>query len=274
MKKMMITGASGHLGRAIVEELLKTVPPAQIAILVRDEKKVQDLQQKGVDVRIGDYHRPETLRAAFEGMDRLLLISSSDFNNRLGQHKNAVDAAVQAGVQHILYTGIHIRNMDHSPIKPLLGDHIETENYIRASGLTYTLLQNGLYSDIVPMFLGPQVLETGVYFPAGDGKVAFAPRQEMAIAIAKILQSDAYNNQAVPLAGSESVSFADIAETLSKDAGKTVPYISPTAAEYESALRNAGVSEDLIFMSAAFAAAMKNGDFDKPDPTLSRLLAQ
>lgn len=274
MKKMMITGASGHLGRAIVEELLKTVPATQIAIMVRDKKKVQDLQEKGVDVRIGDYHQPDTLRAAFAGIDQLLLISSNDFNDRLGQHKNAVDAAVQAGVKHILYTGVHIRNMDQSSIKPLLGDHIDTENYIRASGLTYTLLQNGLYSDIVPMFLGPQVLETGVYFPAGDGKVAFAPRQDMAVAIAKILQSDAYNNKAVPLAGSESISFADIAETLSGDAGRKVPYISPTAAEYESALRNAGVAEDLIFMSSAFAAAMKNGDFDTPDPTLRQLLAQ
>src|SRR5680860_838392 len=117
---ILVTGASGQLGKLVVENLLQRVPSGQVAGLVRDESKVTDLKAKGVDIRVGDYHDPASLESAFEGVDKLLFISSADFNDRLRQHKNVIDAAKKAGVKHVFYTGVKMKDISASPLKPLL----------------------------------------------------------------------------------------------------------------------------------------------------------
>lgn len=271
---ILVTGATGQLGGIVIENLLTKVPASEVAVLVRDAEKATHFKAQGVDVRVGSYFDKASLASSLQGIEKVLLISSNDFNDRLGQHKNVLDAAKAAGVKHILYTGVAMKDINVSPLKPLLADHFQTEDYIKASGLTYTFLQNSLYFEVVPMFVGAGVLDTGIFFPAGDGKVAFATRQDFGQAAAHILTTAGHENQAYPLTGSEAYSFAKIAAELSTLSGKTVPYISPEPEAFEGALKQFGLPEGIILMSVLFAAGIKNGDFDQPSPTLETLLGR
>lgn len=274
MSKILITGASGQLGRQIVLNALKKVEANQIAVLVRDASKVQDLAGLGVDIRIGDYHQTESLKNVFDGISKLLLISSSDFNNRIGQHKNVIDAAKNSGVKHIFYTGVSLKDIEHSPLKPMIGDHFLTEDYIKSSGLTYTFLQNSLYAEVIPMFLGENVLETGIYFPAGDGKVPFVLRSDLAEATANLLIEGNHENKTYQLTASNSYSFGDIASILSELSGKSINYISPEPADFENMLKQFGLPEHIISMSSLFAAGIKNNDFNEIHSDLKTLLGK
>lgn len=271
---ILVTGATGQLGGIVVENLLKTTPANEIAVLVRDENKAADLKAKGVEIRVGSYFDKASLTTALQGIDKLLLISSNDFNDRIGQHKNVVDAAKNAGVKHIFYTGVTMKDIETSPLKPLLADHYQTEDYIKESGLTYTFLQNSLYFEVVPMFVGAGVLETGIFFPAGEGKVAFAARQDLGEATATILTTKGHENKTYNLTGSEAYSFAEIASELSALTGKEVAYISPEPAAFEGMLKQFGLPEGIVVMSVLFAAGIKNDDFNLANNTLEQLLGR
>jgi NAD(P)H dehydrogenase (quinone) len=271
---ILVTGATGQLGQIVIEKLSEKIPTNQIAALVRDIAKAEHLTSKGIDVRLGDYHSADSLLAAFQGVEKLLLISSNDFNDRLGQHKNAIDAAVKAGVKHVFYTGVTMNEINTSPLKPLLEEHYLTEDYLKASGLSYTFLQNSLYAEVIPMFLGENVLETGVFFPAGDGKVAFAVRQDLGEATANILVSGGHENQTYHLTGSETTSFDEVAAILSELSGKEVPYINPENAVFEGALKQFGLPEPIIQLSVLFAAGIKNNDFNKTYDSLEKFLGR
>jgi len=274
MSQLLITGATGQLGSQIVSELTAKYPIAQLSVLARSTEKGLPFSEKGITVKIGNYQDPSSLLEAMQGIDSVLLISSSDFNNRIGQHKNVIDAAKAAGVQHIFYTGVAIKDIETSPLKPLLGDHFETEAYIKQSGLTYTFLRNNLYADVVPMCIGANVFETGVFFPAGEGKVAFANRKDLAKAIAQIIASNGHENKTYHLTGSHAHSFSEIASYLSELSGKEVPYISPSSADFENALKGFGLPEPIITMSVLFAAGMKNNDFEEVDDNLKTTIGQ
>lgn len=272
MANILITGATGQLGTIVVEHLLKTVPAQNITVLVRDEQKASKFSSKGIKVKQGDYTNTASLNDAMLGIDKVLLISSNDFNDRIGQHKNVIDAAKNNGVKHILYTSVAINDIEKSPLKPLLGDHFETEAYIKASGLTYTLLQNSLYHEVIALFAGEKALETGIFFAAGEGKVAFASRFDLGEAAANILATSGHENKTYYLAASTAYSFQDIAKELSALSGKEVNYTSPSTEEFEVFLKQIGLPEGLILMSSLFAAGIKNNDFDKTDTTLLNLL--
>lgn len=271
---ILVTGATGQLGGIVIENLLKKVAASEIAVLVRDAAKAEHLAAQGIEVRVGSYFDKASLASALQGIEKVLLISSNDFNDRLGQHKNVVDAAKNAGVEHILYTGVAMKNISASPLQPLLGDHFQTEDYIKESGLTYTFLQNNLYFEVIPMFVGAGVLETGIFFPAGEGKVAFASRQELGEATATILTTNGHENKAYPLTGSEAYSFGEIAAELSTLSGKNVPYISPEPAAFEGALKQFGLPEGIILMSVLFAAGIKNDDLAQSSPVLETILGR
>lgn len=269
-----ITGATGHLGGHVIDQLLKKIPASEIIAVVRNKEKAADLQKLGVQIREADYTNNAALTAAFQGVEKVLLISSNDFNDRLTQHKNVVDSAKEAGVKHIAYTGVNMKDVNSSVLKTFMEDHFQTDEYIKASGLTYTLLQHNLYTDVLPMFLGEQVLETGIYFPAGSGKVPFALRREMAEAAANVLLSDGHQNATYRISSNESVDFNVIATTLSNLSGKTVAYTSPDSEQFEAALKGVGLPAEIIGMSVGFATAMKNNDFDVPGNDLEHLLGR
>lgn len=271
---ILVTGATGNLGKATVEFLVKKIPANQIAVLVRDASKAADLKNLGVDVRIGNYHDKDSLVKAFRGVEKVLLISSSDMDDRLGQQKRAVDAAKEAGVKHILYTGVSMKNLENSALKPFMGVHFDTEKYILDSGLTYTFLRDNLYADVIPVFVGQQVQETGINFPAGNGRVPYTLRTEMAEAFSNVLSSAGHENKTYEISNVESYSYQDIADALSAHSGKKVVYNDVSVADFSKALTEAGVPQEMIGFSLGFATATKDGDFDIPNAHLEQLLGR
>ncbi len=207
---ILVTGATGHLGSATLNFLLKKLPASQLAGLVRDEGKATDLRKKGISIRVGTYDDTASLDQAMQGIETVLLVAGTDEENRLRQHSNVVDAARRAGVQRIAYTSRALKNRNKLENR-LMEGHFQTEDYIKSSGLTYTLFQNILYMDTIPQFVGPAVFERGIYLPAGQGKVALALRRDMGEAIANALAAGDRGNKLYKLTGSEAYSFADVA---------------------------------------------------------------
>lgn len=273
---ILVTGATGQLGGAVIDFLLKKVQPSEVAALARNPDKAKPIADKGVRVIQGNYDDPASLEKAFTGIDRLLFISSSEIAIRDPQHANVVAAAKMTGVGHILYTSFTRTTDDESsPLHMLAATHIYTEKLIKESGLTYTFLRNSLYSDALPLFLGDKVVETGtVYFPGGEGKSPFASRMDMAEASANVLTSDGHENKAYPFTNSEAYSFGDIAGMISEITGKTINYVSPSPDEYREQMGKAGVPDPVIGMAIGLGLAMQQGVTGGGDPTLEKLLGR
>lgn len=276
MKQILVTGATGHYGAATINFLLEQgVPATHISALVRDEAKAADLAAKGISLKVGDYKDEASLVAAFQGVDKLLLVSGNELEGRDQMQANAVNAAKTAGVRHIVYTSFERKNETaSSPIHFVAGSHLSTERHIQASGIAYTILRNNLYIDMLPIFMGEQVLERGVFFPAGEGATAFASRNDMAEATALILAGEGHEHKVYSFSNTEAVSFGEIANMLSSISGKAVPYISPDAGVYKDALTQAGVPAEYIGIFAGFAEGMKQGEFDQTSTDLAHLLGR
>jgi NAD(P)H dehydrogenase (quinone) len=273
MPKYLITGATGDLGRTVVDTLLQTVPADQVAVLVRDPAKAADLQAQGVAIRQGDYDNYASLVQAFAGIEKLFFVSGNDVANRVPQHINVVRAAKEAGVKHVAYTSFQRKTEDGSSAAAFVAEaHLATEKLLKESGLAYTILRNALYYEVLPLFMGP-VLETGtIYLPAGEGRAAFASRAVLGAAGAAVLTGQGHENQDYNLATNESYSFHDIARLLSELSGKEIRYVSPTAEEFGTALAGAGVPAGAIHMTAGFSVAIGQGEFDFPSTDLEKLL--
>ncbi len=276
MSKILVTGATGGLGSAVVNALLAKTEASNIAVLVRDAAKVEALKEKGVSILVGDYSDFDSLVAAFQGIDKLYFVSGNDIHNRIPQQENVVKAAVAAGVKHVVYTSFQRKNETAtSPIAFVAEGHLKTEEWLKASGLTYTILKHGLYTDLLPMFVGEQVLETGViYQPAGDGKTAFALRTDMAEAGANVLTSEGHENKIYDITGAKTYSYQDIANIISEITGKQIVYVSPSVEEFTKTLTEVGVPAEYIGLFAGFSGAIKEGEFDEVSSDLSDLLGR
>lgn len=276
MSKILVTGATGNLGKAAVNELLKKVNASDISVLVRDPQKAEELENKDVNIIKGDYNDYASLVAAFKGIDKLYFVSSSDVMNRFAQHENVVKAAIEAKIGHIIYTSAQRKSEDGtSPIAMVADAHWKTDNLIKQSGLPYTILKHGLYTDILPMFMGDKVIETGtIFLPAGNGKASYASRNDLAAAGAVILTTDVHENKVYEFGGTDSYSFEDISGMLSELSGKTIQYVSPSAEEYTEQLKSHGVPDEMIQGAATFCVAIAQGEFDFPATDLERLLGR
>lgn len=273
MSTILITGATGHLGTATVKKLIETVNSKNIAVMARSAEKAAHLAQLGVEVREGDYSNYASLVQAFKGIGKLLFISGTDIAQRAQQHENVVKAAKEAGVKHIIYTSFQRKNeSNNSPIAFLADSHIKTERWMLESGIVYTILRNNLYADVLPMFLGENVLQSGtIYLPTGNGKAALVLRDDIAEVCAKILATEGHENKIYNIANSVSVSFAEIAALLSEVSGKTVSYISPTADEFVNTLTQAGVPQEAVQGALGFSLAIQQGEFDQPSADIEML---
>ena len=272
--KILVTGATGQLGGSVIKHLLKKIPADQIIAMVRDESKAKTLKDAGITVRTGDYHNVESLKTAFAGVNKAILVSSNDFHDRLRQHKNVTDAAKAAGVSHLVYTGISLRDIHSSALRDFMMDHFQLEDYIRASGLAYTFMQHNLYAEMIPFYIGTQVLDKGIIFPAGDGRVSFALRDEMGEANAIVLTTDGHRNKTYNIGSPASYSFADLAAMLSAISGRAIDYTSSDPDDYIDNLKAKGLPEMTIKVVTGFSAAMRNGDFDVPVDDLANLLGR
>jgi NAD(P)H dehydrogenase (quinone) len=273
---ILITGATGHFGAKTIDFLLKRgVAAKEIAALVRDEAKAGDLKAKGITILIGDYDNYDSLVKAFKGINKLLFVSGNDIMNRVQQHDNVVKAAKEAGVRHVIYTSFVRKNeTDTSPIYIVAKSHLSTEKALKESGLTYIILRNNIYADYIPVFVGSQVMETGIFLPAGNTPVAFTLRSDMAEAAASILISEGHENKDYSLSNTESVTFHEIAHIISEASGKEIGYISPDSEAFIEVLTNAGLPADVIGVSAGFAEGFKQGEFASTETDLDKLLGR
>ena len=267
-----ITGATGHLGRLTVQALLdRGVAADQIVALVRDPQKAADFAARGIQVRAADYHQPDTLKAALAGVDRLLLISSNDFQDRVGQHRNVIRAAREAGVRQLAYTSI--LNADTTDLM-LAADHQATETELRQAGVPYTLLRNGWYIENYTGNLA-QTFEHGAMIgSAGEGRFNPAARQDYAEAAAAVLTSEGHEHQTYELGGDEAVTMPQLAEELSRLGGRTVRYQSIPEAEYAEMLAGFGVPAPVATILADSDAGVQRGALATDRHDLSRLIGR
>lgn len=273
---ILITGATGHLGKATINSLLnKGVPANEITALVRDENKAVEFKEKGVRIKIGTYNDYESLNNALQGVDKLMLISSNEMVDRLVQHKNVINAAKENGVKHIVYTGIDIENFEQTVIPYVSQIHKDTADYLnKETGIPYTLLNDTLYADMIALYAGENVLESGIFFPAGDGKSPFVARTEMGEAAAVVLTTSGHEYKEYAITANTAYSFEEIAGMLSEIAGKEVKYHKPDLTTYIEELVKAGVPKESASFLAGFGTAIANGEFDTHRSDLEMLLGR
>lgn len=257
---IVVTGASGQLGRLVIEALLQKLPAAEIVAAARTPEKVGDLAVRGVQVRRADYNQPATLDAAFKGADKLLLISSSEVGQRVPQHGAAIDAAKRAGVKLLAYTSV--LHADKSPLG-LATEHRETEAKLAASGLPHVLLRNGWYTENYAASI-PAALAHGVVLgSAGAGRIASAARADYAAAAAAVLLQDNPTSRIYELAGDQAYTLTEFAAEIARQSGKTIAYKDLPEADYKAVLLGAGLPEGLAALLAdSDVGASKGGLFD------------
>ncbi|ELY6346294.1 SDR family oxidoreductase [Cronobacter muytjensii] len=255
-----ITGATGQLGQRVINPLLKTVAAQNIVAIVRNPAKAAVLAEQGVQVRAADYSDVAALTCALQGVEKLLLISSSEVGQRVAQHRNVIEAAKAAGVQLIAYTSL--LHADRSPLG-LANEHVATENMLADAGIPYVLLRNGWYTENYLASV-PPALEHGVFIgSAGDGKIASASRQDYADAAAKVLTLDNQAGRVYELAGDEAWTPGDLTALLSQTTGKNVVYQNLSEADFAAALTGAGLPESFAALLAdSDIGASKGGLFD------------
>jgi NAD(P)H dehydrogenase (quinone) len=276
MEKIMITGATGQLGNQVVQLLAQKLDPANIVALVRklDDDKAKVIAAKGIEVREADYSDYDKLVAAFQGIDKLYFVSAGEHSKRGTIHLNVVEAIKAAGIKHVIYTSLqHKDESEDSPVYYLVGPHIQTEKALKASGITYTILRHNVYTDFIPLLIGNQVLESGVvYFPAGEGKIGFTLRRDMAEVSAEILATAGHENKIYDISIDEAVSFRDIAKIIAEITGKDIKYVSPDGKEYMDVLVKLGAPELVAEEAAEFGKAISGGEYDQTSDTVERFL--
>lgn len=259
---LFITGASGNLGRQTVEFLLAS-GKGNIIAGSRDPEKISDLVAKGAEARAVDFNKPETLATAFAGVDRLLLISTDAIDQpgrRLIQHTAAINAAITAGVKHIIYTSA--TNASPHSASIALKDHYETEQALIASGLSHTILRNTLYVDNLLMSL-PQILSSGQWFhAAAGGKIAMVTREDCARASAAALESDFIGKRIIEISGAELLDHEETAAIISDLSGKPITAIAIDEADLTQALVSAGLPDIFARLLSTFDTAQAKGEFN------------
>lgn len=266
--KIGITGATGQLGRIVVQKLKQKVAASDIVALVRSPAKAADL---GVEARAADYGDAKSLVAALAGIDTLLLISGSEIGQRARQHRNVIEAAKQAGVKHIVYTSL--LRADSSPLS-LAGEHRETEAMLRASGIPSTFLRNSWYME---NHLGSAkgAVAAGAFIgSAGSGRIAGATREDYADAAVAVLTDARHQGQVHELAGDEPYTLAELAAEIARQAGREVPYRDLPVADYAQALQGFGLPAPLAQAIAGWDADAAKGALDDGSHTLSRLIGR
>lgn len=266
---IVITAATGKLGHHVVDALLAKVPANQIVVAVRDPDKAKDFAAKGIAVRLGDYSKPETLRAAFRGADKLLLISSSEVGQRERQHKAAIAAAAAENIPFIAYTSI--LHADTSRMA-LAVEHLATEKAIQATGIAYAFLRNGWYIENYSENLGAALAHGVLLGSAQDGRIAAATRRDFAEAAAAVLTTEGHVNKIYELAGDVPFTMTELAKGVADVAGKPVSYQDLPVADYTKALIGFGVPSAFAEVLADSDAGIARGELDDRSGDLKKLI--
>lgn len=266
-----ITGATGQLGRRVIESLLSKVAAQQIVAIVRSPEKTQDLVAQGVVVRQGDYNDPDALERALAGVERLLLISSSEVGQRAAQHQNVINAAKKNALRFIAYTSL--LHADRSPLG-LAEEHRQTEAALKDSGLVYALLRNGWYSENYAASI-PSALKFNAFLgAAAEGRIASASRQDYAEAAATVMTQAEPTEKVYELAGDSSYTLAEFAAEIARQSGKPVAWQNLPPQEFAAVLIEAGLPQELAEMLADSDAGAAQGGLYDDSRTLSKLIGR
>lgn len=269
--KLLVTGATGKLGTKIVDALLKTVPANQLAVSVRNPEKAEGIKTRGVEVRQGDFDRPETLDTAFKGIDRLLIISADgDNETRIRQHTNAVAAAERAGVKFIVYTSIGNAQESKNMLAPT---HKATEEAILKTGIPYSFLRNNWYLENESSSIQGVLAGAPWVTSAGTGKVGWALQQDYAEAAAAVLAGNGHENTIYELSG-KLFTQEEFASALSAVLGKEVPVQQVDDASYAEIMKGAGVPEFLIPFLVGIQKDIREGTLEIESSDFEKLLGR
>jgi NAD(P)H dehydrogenase (quinone) len=262
-----ITGATGQLGRLVVNQLKSKVSADHIVALVRNPAKAADL---GVPAREADYGNLATLERALSGVAALLLISSNEIGKRSAQHRNVIEAAKKAGVQWVVYTSL--LHAETSAIQLLSGEHLDTEAALKASGLPYTILRNGWYTENYTASI-PGSIAGGAFLGCADGaKISSAARADYAEAAVAVLTGEGHKGKTYELAGDKAYTLSELAAEISRQTGKTIPYKNLSETEYAEALMGFGLPAPMAQAYASFDAGAAKGALFEDGHQLSKLI--
>ncbi|WP_349592772.1 SDR family oxidoreductase [Thalassospira sp. NFXS8] len=261
MMKKLITGATGQFGTLALSHLSTRIPASEIVVSVRNPDKAADIRANGIEVRQGDFDDQTLMEQAFAGIDVALIVSAeADNETRIRQHRTAITAAKNAGVKHVIYTSVIDPRADSAFTYSAI--HADTEAFIKQSGLTYTILRNSFYADLL---LGgvPHALETGQYAaPAGDAGITYIPRNDLAEIAAIVLANPAeHANKTYDLTGAKAITHAEIAAIIASATGKDIAFADLPGDVYEGILRSLGLPEHAVIAVAGLYLAAKNGDY-------------
>lgn len=264
---IVVTGATGHLGRHVVEQLLEKVPADRITAVVRDKEKAAGLAARGVRLAVADYNAPDTFDGLFSAGDRVLLISGNEFDKgRVRQHEVVIDAARAAGVALLAYT-----SAPGSLRAALADDHRATEEVLLASGLPYSLLRNGWYHENYTENLAPVLEHGAVVQAAGDGRISSASRADYAAAAVAVLTGEGHENTTYELGGDVAWGFAEYAAELSRQTGREIVYNPVSVEALTGILTGAGLPAPLAAILAGVDASIEKGELAVSSGDLSRL---
>lgn len=266
-----VTGATGQLGRLVINALLKKVPASEIIAAVRNPEKASDLAALGLQVRKADYSQPATLDAAFQGVDKLLLISSSEVGQRVAQHTAVINAAKHAGVKLLAYTSL--LHADKS-VLGLGEEHRATEALLRESGLPVVLLRNGWYTENYAASIAPALAHGAFIGAVGNGRIASAAREDYAQAAAAVLTQEGQAGKVYELAGDDSYTLAEFSAEIARQSGKPVVYQDLSEVDFKQALISAGLPEGFASMLADSDAGAAQGGLFDDSHTLSKLIGR
>jgi len=268
---IVVTGATGHLGRLVIAALLKKVPASGIVAAVRNVEKARDIAALGVHVRHADYNQPQAWDDALVGADKALLISSSEVGQRAKQHRSVIAAAARAGMKLLAYTSV--LRADSSPLG-LAAEHKETESLIRASGVPFTLLRNSWYSENYTAGILGILTQGAVYGCAGAGRVAAAARVDYAEAAAYALTTENQAGRVYELAGDTAFTLAELADEISLQSGKNIRYVNLPEAEYKNVLVKAGLPEPVAALLADSDTGISKGALFDDGRQLSKIIGR
>lgn len=270
---ILVTGATGNLGSSVIKQLDQIISKDQFIATSSSDDGVHALKEKGYQARLANFNDLDLSHNTFNGVEKILLISTMD-QNRFEQHKNVIDSAKAKGVQHIIYTSLAIKNIETSAVHALMKSHFETEEYLIDSGVTYTILRNTMYADALTQILGAQALQQNIQLPGGEGKVPYVLRREMGEATANLLTQTGHENKIYNIVGSNSYSYQDIANGLSKLLGKSITYENVSEEDYVARLKTFGFPEFAIYLHAGTIKDIKSTQYEIQDVTLEKLLGK
>jgi NAD(P)H dehydrogenase (quinone) len=242
---IIVTGASGQFGQLVTEVLLQRLPASDLILVTRNPRLLESTAQRGAEVRYGDFDKPDSLRTAFAGGDRMLMISTLSVGRRAQQHRNAIAAAVAAGVRHIVYTSSGGLHPDNPAM--VIHDHLDTERVLAASGLSFTILRDSLYAEVPATQIAPRAISIGKWIgSAADGKVGFVSKHDCVAVAASVLTNPGHEGKTYEITGPELLSFREVAVLASRIVARPIEYVVISDDEMRAMLTAAGVPQDYV----------------------------